>query len=127
MAGMERGTKGRRARRQFTDGFRAGAVRLVMDEGKPVSRGAEDLDLTPSALRAWVGRARADRSQGRPCSRALTRARVKTDHRVEAARRRRGHLVPLGPVALTAVAFGSAHSANRSSASWRTEDRKDRA
>jgi len=30
-------TPTRRARRQFTDEFKAGAVRLVLDEGKTVS------------------------------------------------------------------------------------------
>jgi transposase len=65
MAGMESGKKGRRARRHFTEEFRAGAVRLVLDEGQTVGRVAGDLDLTASALRAWVTRARADRSRGR--------------------------------------------------------------
>lgn len=61
MAGMEASKKGRRARRHFTEEFRAGAVRLVVDEGQTVGRVARDLDLTASALRAWVARARADR------------------------------------------------------------------
>ncbi len=65
MAGMEPGKKGRRARRQSTEEFRAGAVRLVLNEGQTVTRVARDLDLTVSALRAWVARARADRSKGR--------------------------------------------------------------
>lgn len=55
----------RRARRQFTDEFRAGAVRLVLDEGKTVSQVARDLDLTASALSTWVKHARADRTKGR--------------------------------------------------------------
>lgn len=55
----------RRARRQFTDEFRSGAVRLVLDEGKTVSQVARDLDLTPSALSSWVKHARADRTRGR--------------------------------------------------------------
>ena len=58
-------TAKRRARRQFTDEFKAGAVRLVLDEGKTVSAVARDLDLTETALREWVKRARADRTQGR--------------------------------------------------------------
>jgi transposase len=58
-------TPKRRARRQFTDEFKAGAVRLVLDEGKSVSATARDLDLTETALREWVKRARADRSHGR--------------------------------------------------------------
>src|SRR5688572_10887293 len=55
----------RRARRQFTDEFKASAVRLVLDEGKTVGAAARDLDLTETALRAWVRRARADRTKGR--------------------------------------------------------------
>ena len=55
----------RRPRRQFTDEFRAGAVRLVLDEGKTVGAVARELDLTPSALAAWVHQAQADRTKGR--------------------------------------------------------------
>lgn len=54
-----------RARRQFTDEFKAGAVRLVLDEGKTIAVVARDLDLTPSALGGWVRRARADRDGGK--------------------------------------------------------------
>jgi len=57
---------GRRARRQFTDEFKAGAVRLVLDERKSVAQVARDLDLTESALRTWVERSRADRGKGKP-------------------------------------------------------------
>ena len=55
----------RRPRRQFSEEFRAQAVRLVLDEGKSVGAVAHDLDLTESALRQWVERARADRSGGK--------------------------------------------------------------
>ena len=58
-------TGGRRARRVFTEEFRAGAVRLVLDEGKTVGSVARDLDLTPSALSTWVQRARANRTKGK--------------------------------------------------------------
>src|SRR5512142_913198 len=58
-------TKQRRQRRSFTDEFRAGAVRLVLDEGKTIPQVARDLDLTQSALRTWVERARADRTKGK--------------------------------------------------------------
>jgi transposase len=57
--------EGRRTRRKFTDEFKAGAVRLVLDEGKSVGAVARDLDLTDSALRIWVARARADRTRGK--------------------------------------------------------------
>ena len=56
---------GRRVRRRFTEEFRAGAVRLVLDEGKTSGAVARDLDLTPSSLTKWVSQARADRSQGK--------------------------------------------------------------
>jgi transposase len=62
---MGTNTKGRRLRRTFTEEFKAGAVRLVLDEGKTVGRVARELDLTETALREWVHRARADRNQGR--------------------------------------------------------------
>ena len=57
--------KPRRSRRQFTDEFKASAVRLVLDEGKTVGATARDLDLTETALRQWVQRAQADRTKGR--------------------------------------------------------------
>jgi transposase len=62
---MSEGTKQRRPRRSFTDEFGAGAVRLVLEEGKTVPQVARDLDLTESALRTWVNRARADLTKGR--------------------------------------------------------------
>ena len=55
----------RRPRRAFTEEFKAGAVRLVLDEGKAVSAAARDLDLHQSVLRTWVNQARADRSKGK--------------------------------------------------------------
>ncbi len=62
---MENGRKNRGVRRSFTDEYKAGAVRLVLDEGKTVAQVARDLDLTASALRTWVSGARADRTNGR--------------------------------------------------------------
>jgi transposase len=58
--------KGKGTRQKFTDEFKAGAVRLVLDEGKTVGAVARDLDLAESALRLWVERARADRGDGKP-------------------------------------------------------------
>jgi transposase len=55
----------RRRRRSFSDEFKAGAVRLVLDEGKSINQVAKELDLTASALGDWVARARADRSRGK--------------------------------------------------------------
>jgi transposase len=56
---------GKRPRRQFSEEFRSQAVRLVIDEGKTVGGVARELDLTASALRQWVERARADRTGGK--------------------------------------------------------------
>ena len=54
---------GRRQRRKFTDGEKAEAVRLAREVGS-IGRGAKDLDLTESALRAWVKQADTDEGQG---------------------------------------------------------------
>jgi transposase len=68
----------RRARRNFTDEFKNGAVRLVLDQGKTIAQVARDLDLTGSALTQWVARAQADRTKGKT---GLT-----TEERAELAR-----------------------------------------
>jgi len=65
MATMDAGAKKGRGRRSFTDEFKAGAVRLVLDEGRPVAQVARDLGLWESVLGRWVERARADRSHGK--------------------------------------------------------------
>jgi len=65
MSTMAADTPRRRARRQFTDEFKAQAVRLVLEEGKTVGTVARDLDLTASAVRLWVEQARADRTKGK--------------------------------------------------------------
>jgi transposase len=80
-ASKDHGAKNRRARRSFTDEYKAGAVRLVLDEGKTISQVARDLGLTASALGNWVKQARADRSNGKT---GLT-----TEERAELARLRK--------------------------------------
>ena len=65
MARMGSSTASRRVRRQFSEEFKEGAVRLVLDEGKTVGAAARDLDLTESSLRNWVEHARADRTKGK--------------------------------------------------------------
>jgi transposase len=57
--------KARRTRRSFTDDYKAGAVRLILDEGKTVAAAARDLGLTESSLRNWVEQARADQAKGK--------------------------------------------------------------
>jgi transposase len=58
--------KPQRRRRSFTDEFKAGAVALVLREGKQVAEVARDLDLTPSALSQWVKQAKVDAGKGPP-------------------------------------------------------------
>lgn len=70
-----------RERRRYTEEFKAGAVRLVLDEGKKIAHVARDLDLTPSALSYWVRQAQANRDGGKS---GLT-----TDERAELARLRK--------------------------------------
>ncbi len=58
-------SKDRRKRRSFTDEFKAGAVALVLDQGKTIAEVARDLDVMASSLSHWVEQARADRSKGK--------------------------------------------------------------
>jgi transposase len=77
--------KPRRARRSFSDEYKAGAVRLVLDEGKSVAAAARDLGVTESALRTWVERARADRTHGKTGLTTAEReelARLRKENRV---------------------------------------------
>src|SRR6195256_6514767 len=75
----------RRERRKFTDEFMAGAVRLVLDEGKTVGAVARELDLTPSSLGNWVRHAQADRTNGKTGLTTMEReelARLRKENRV---------------------------------------------
>ena len=80
---MQSSTVQRRARRSFTDEFRAGAVALVIDEGRSINQVAKDLDLTPSTYRSWVEQARSDRGKG------AKHGMLTTEERVELTRLRR--------------------------------------
>jgi transposase len=62
---MSQDGRGRRPRRRFSDEFKAGAVRLVIEEGKSVGAVARELDLTASALGLWVKHAQAERTKGK--------------------------------------------------------------
>jgi transposase len=78
-------TKPRRTRRSFTDDFKAGAIRLVLDEGQTVAAAARDLGLTESSLRNWVEQARADRTKGKTGLTSVERdelARLRKENRV---------------------------------------------
>lgn len=56
--------KSRRPSRQFTPEFRAGAVRLVLEEGRSQALVARNLGLPKSVLCRWVKEARADAGKG---------------------------------------------------------------
>jgi transposase len=56
--------KNRRERRRFTAEFKAEAVRLVQVSGNTIPQVAKELDLTESALRNWVERARNEKQGG---------------------------------------------------------------
>jgi transposase len=54
----------KRKRRAFTNEFKTQTVRLVRDSGKSIGEVARELDLTESAVRAWVRQARVDTGRG---------------------------------------------------------------
>ena len=72
----------KRKRRAFTKEFKAEAVRVVQASGKTVGAVARELDLTETALRAWVRQVGIDAGHG-PAG-ALT-----TEEREELGRLRR--------------------------------------
>jgi transposase len=56
----------RRRRRIFTAEFKAGAVRLVLEEGKTPAQVGRDLDVHQSVIGSWVKQARIDAGKGPP-------------------------------------------------------------
>ncbi len=74
--------KQQRPRRSFTDEFKAGAVRLVLEEGQSVTQVSKDLDLTQSSLGKWVEQARANKGQS-------TRGTLTSDEKAELAQLRK--------------------------------------
>ena len=54
----------KRKRRAFTNEFKSQTVRLVRDSGKSIGEVARELDLTETAVRAWVRQATIDTSRG---------------------------------------------------------------
>jgi len=71
---------GEKARKLYTEEFRAGAVALVIGEHKRVAEVARNLGVSRSALDNWVNQARRDSSKG---------GSVKADETQELARLRK--------------------------------------
>ncbi len=56
--------KSRKARRKFTPEFKAEAIKLCSEPGQSIGKVAKNLDLTETALRAWVKQAKTDAGKG---------------------------------------------------------------
>lgn len=75
-------TKQRNPRRQYSDEFRAGAVRLVLEEGKGVMEVARSLGVAGSVVSRWVEQTRADGGKSK-------RGTLTTEEKEELARLRK--------------------------------------
>jgi transposase len=69
---MSKNKKHRRARRAFTDEFKSEVVALCRVGDRSIAQVASDLDLTETAVRAWVKQSEVD--AGRGSSDAITTA-----------------------------------------------------
>lgn len=56
--------KFRKPRRKFSPEFKAEAIKLCFEPGQSIGRVAKNLDLTETALRAWVKQAKVDAGHG---------------------------------------------------------------
>jgi len=54
----------KRKRRAFTDEYKAEVVELIRKSGKGIGAVAKELDLTETAVRAWVRQAEVDAGRG---------------------------------------------------------------
>ncbi len=54
----------KRKRRAFTDEYKAEVVELIRRSGKSIGAVAKELDLTETAVRAWVHQAEVDAGRG---------------------------------------------------------------
>ena len=52
--------------RKFDDDFKAGAVRLVFESGKPIAQVAREQGVNEGTLGNWVAKARAERDVENP-------------------------------------------------------------
>lgn len=67
--------------RKFDEDFKAGAVRIVEETGKPIAQVARDLGVNEGTLGNWCAKARRERDGGR--------AVLTEDERAELVRLRR--------------------------------------
>ena len=67
-------------RRKFDDAFREGAVRIVLETGKPIAQVARELGINPGTLENWVAKHRRARAGD---------GRLSEDERAELVRLRR--------------------------------------
>ena len=61
----------KRARRTFSPEFKLEAVRLVVEQGRPVSHVARELELRPEQLRHWKQQLQASGAVARPAARLI--------------------------------------------------------
>ena len=54
----------KRKRRSFTKAYKAEVAELIRKSGKSIGAIAKELDLTETAVRAWVRQAKVDAGQG---------------------------------------------------------------
>ena len=54
-------------RRRFDPEFRAGAVRIVVETGRPIAQVARELGINQGTLGNWVDRDRRARGGGEAC------------------------------------------------------------
>lgn len=59
-------------RRRFTDEYKANAVALVLDDGKPIAEAARNIDVHEMTLGKWVKKERDARDEKRPADAALS-------------------------------------------------------
>ena len=68
-------------RRKFSPQFKAEAVQMVIETGKPIAQVARDLGINPGTLENWVAKDRRARERGD--------GRLSEDERAELVRLRR--------------------------------------
>lgn len=51
-------------KRPYSEEYKAGAVRLVLEEGRGLTQVARDLDIPPSSLHRWCEAARGEKPKG---------------------------------------------------------------